>query len=127
MHRYISPPAVAATTKYQEIADSFDLPLAGIALSYVTSRPFTTSTIFGATNNQQLEDNVLSLNIPISDEIHGEIDKIHKEHLDPTKGSFEIYDLSQEYIDPSKLPWGAKDQDVDPELDILINERLSKF
>jgi hypothetical protein len=35
--------------------------------------------------------------------------------------------LFDQYIDPSKLPWGAKDQDVDPELDILINQRLSKF
>ena len=36
-------------------------------------------------------------------------------------------DPNVEYVDPSKLPWGARDVDVDPELDILINQRLSKL
>lgn len=127
MHRYISPPATEAVRKYQEVADIVSLPLAPLALAWVTSRPFVTSTIIGATNADQLRDNVFSLNIPINEEISELFNEVYRKHLDPTRGNFEVIDPNLEYIDPSKLPWGAKDQDVDPELDILINQRISKF
>jgi Aldo/keto reductase family len=91
------------------------------------SRPFVTSTIIGATNVDQLEQNIKALNMPISDEVAEMINEVYSSFRDPTKGLFEIIDPTVEYIDPTKLPWGAKDQDVDPELDILINQRLSKF
>jgi aryl-alcohol dehydrogenase-like predicted oxidoreductase len=127
MHRYISPPSVDAVRRYQEVADMLSMPLGPLALAWVYSRPFITSTIIGATNLQQLEDNVMALNIPVGDELTELINEVYGEHLDPTKGVFEIIDPTLEYVDPSKLPWGAKDQDVDPELDILINQRLSKM
>ena len=102
------------------------LPLAPLSLAWVYSRPFVTSTIIGVTSLSQLEENVMALNIPITEEISTLIDGVHKQYLDPTRGVFEVVDPNIEYVDPSKLPWGAKDQDVDPELDILINRRLSK-
>jgi hypothetical protein len=41
------------------------MPLAPIALSFVYSRPFVSSTIIGATSLQQLEDNVMALNVMV--------------------------------------------------------------
>jgi hypothetical protein len=116
-----------AVREYQGVADMFSMPLAPLALAWVYSRPFVTSTIIGATNLDQLEDNVMALNVPVSDELSDMINEVYRKHLEPTRGVFEIIDPTLEYIDPSKLPWGAKDQDVDPELDILINQRLSKM
>ena len=127
MHRYLAEPSTNAIEAYSEAADSVGLPLGALSIAFVASRPFTTSTIIGATNLQQLEENVLSLNIPINDEIKSILDGVMAKHPDPTKGVFKIMDPSKEYIDPSKLPWGAKDVDVDPELDLLISERLKKF
>lgn len=129
MHRYIAAPATVATQEYQDLADAFSLPLGPLALAWVYSRPFVSSTIIGVSSLAQLHDNILALNIPIDakGEIAAEIEKIYRRNLDPTKGVFEVVDPNIEYIDPSILPWGAKDEDVDPELDVLINQRMSRF
>ena len=127
MHRYICDPSSSAIKEYMRVANTLELPLSTLAYAFVYSRPYTTSTIIGATNVLQLEKNVHALNLPISEEILNMINKVYRRHIDPTKGIFEIIDPTTEYIDSTKLPWGAKDQDVDPELDVLINQRLSKF
>jgi aryl-alcohol dehydrogenase-like predicted oxidoreductase len=127
MTRFISEPAVEATRLYKELADEISMPLAPVALSWVYSRPHVTATVIGATSLSQLEDNVMALNIPVGAEVEAMVNRVHRKFLDPTKGVFEIVDPFMEYTDPSKLPWGGKDQDVDPELDILINQRLLKF
>ena len=128
MHRYIAPPCTAAIKDYAKMAESFSTPLTQIALAYVYSRPFVTSTIIGATSLQQLEDNVHALNLlPFSPEILAQVNSLGRKHIDPARGAFDIVDPTLNYVDPSKLPWGAKDQDVDPELDALISQRFNKF
>lgn len=124
MHRYISPSSLNAIKKYQEVADVYSLPLTQVALAWVYSRPFVTSTIIGATNLQQLEDNILALNVPIDEELTNLVNQVFRANVDPTKGIFDVVDPNLEYTDPAKLPWGAKDEDVDPELDIIISSRL---
>ena len=59
-------------------------------------RPFVTSTIIGATSVKQLQDNVMALNLPISDEIADLIQQIHKADRDPSKGIFEVMDPTKE-------------------------------
>ena len=127
MHRYLSDRSIRATKEYKKIADNLALPLSTLAHAFVFSRPHTTSTIIGATNVLQLEENVRALNLPISEEVLDMINRVYIRYMDPATGVFEVSDPSIEYVDPTKLPWGAKDQDVDPELEILINQRLSKF
>lgn len=128
MHRYIAPPCTAAIKDYAKMAESFSIPLTQIALAFVYSRPFVTSTVIGATSLQQLEDNVHALNLlPFSSEILTQVNNLGRKHIDPARGAFEIVDPTLNYVDPSKLPWGAKDQDVDPELDALISQRFNKF
>ena len=127
MHRYLADPTSDAIEAYCDAAEAIGLPLGPLSIAFVASRPFTTSTIIGCSNLQQLEEAVLSLNIPISDEVYTLLDDVKKKHPDPTKGVFSVMDPTKEYVDPSKLPWGAKDVDIDPELDLLISERLNKF
>lgn len=122
MGRYLKPSAVEATRKYRSLADSLSIPIAPMALSYVQSRDFVTSTIVGATSLSQLEDNILSLNIPMSDDLEFRINQIYESNWDPTRGNFDYADPTLDYTDPSTLPWGSKDEDVDPELDDLLNQ-----
>jgi hypothetical protein len=81
-----------------------------------------TSTVIGATSLQQLEDNILSLNIPVTPEMEARIDDIYEMNWDPTRGTVEYIDPTKDYTDPSTLPWGSKDQDVDPELEELLTQ-----
>jgi aryl-alcohol dehydrogenase-like predicted oxidoreductase len=127
MDRFICPPSREATSLYKNVADDISMPMSVLSLAWVYTRPFVTSTVIGATSLTQLEDNVMALNMPISEEVARMINEVHRSYIDPSKGTFEIVDPYIEYTDPSKLPWGGKDQDVDPELDILINQRLMKF
>jgi aryl-alcohol dehydrogenase-like predicted oxidoreductase len=53
--RYSNPEAVAATAEYVAIARRHGLDPAQMALAWVTSRPFVTSNIIGATTMAQLE------------------------------------------------------------------------
>jgi hypothetical protein len=125
LNRYIAPPAQEAVRAYSSVAAAYDLPLSALSSAWVYSRPAVTSTIIGASSAQQLMDDVQALNlVPLSSEVLTALKGVHKKHVDPTKGRFDVIDPSLEYVDPSKLPWGAKDQDVDPELDLLINQRL---
>jgi len=86
MYRYIAPPAAAAVRDYQALADYLSLPLGPLALAFVYSRPFVTSTIIGATNPQQLRENVMALNLaPLSDDALMRLNEIYQKHRDPSK------------------------------------------
>ncbi len=54
-----------------------------MALAYVTSRPFTTATIIGATKMTQLETNVASAEMTLAPEVLDAIEEIHKDHTYP--------------------------------------------
>jgi aryl-alcohol dehydrogenase-like predicted oxidoreductase len=54
-----------------------------MALQYVTSRPFVTSNIIGATSTTQLEENLRSIEVPMTAELIKEIEAIHVEHPNP--------------------------------------------
>ncbi|APQ17097.1 aldo/keto reductase [Maribacter hydrothermalis] len=76
-NRYVSETAVAATKKYFELAQANGLTLAQMALSFVNSRSFVTSTIIGATTMRQLEENIGSIDVNLTDDILKDIKEIH--------------------------------------------------
>ncbi len=82
--RYSCPAAVAATEAYVSLARSHGLEPAQMALAYVNSRPFLTSTIIGATSMQQLRSNIDSINLTLSDEVLSAIEEIHNSHANPS-------------------------------------------
>ena len=89
MYRYIAPPSQVAVRDYQAVADLISLPLAPLALAFVYSRPFVTSTILGATTVQQLRDNVMALNLaPLSEDVVQLINDVYKKHRDPSKVAY---------------------------------------
>ena len=65
IQRYSGPRAEAATAAYVECAREAGLDPAQMALAYVTSRPFVTSNIVGATTVAQLDSNLASADLSL--------------------------------------------------------------
>lgn len=82
--RYSNPEALAATAAYVQLAHEHGLDPAQMALAYVTSRPFTTTNIIGATRMEQLKDNIASADLKLSAEVLEGIEKIHTQHPNPS-------------------------------------------
>jgi aryl-alcohol dehydrogenase-like predicted oxidoreductase len=81
--RYEKPGASQAIDKYLALAKEFGLDPAQLAIAFVTSRPFVTSNIIGATTMEQLESDLNSLKVDITPEIERGIDEIHQLHSNP--------------------------------------------
>jgi aryl-alcohol dehydrogenase-like predicted oxidoreductase len=81
--RYNRSQSVAASEKYCEIAQKHNISPAQMALAYVNSRPFVSSTIIGATNLDQLKENIDSVRVHLSDEVVEAIEAIHRIYTYP--------------------------------------------
>ena len=81
--RYSNPEGVSATEAYVKLAREHDLDPAEMALAFVTSRPFVTSNIIGATALQQLESNLSSIELRLSEEVLEGIEAIHQRQPNP--------------------------------------------
>ena len=69
--------------QYSELARAHGLTPAQLALAFVTSRFFTTSTIIGATNLDQLAENISSAEVNLSGEVLEKIEAIHNNIPNP--------------------------------------------
>jgi aryl-alcohol dehydrogenase-like predicted oxidoreductase len=81
--RYSKSQSVAATSGYVELAKRHGLSPTHLALAFVNSRPFNTSTLIGATTLAQLKENISSVDVKLSDEILGEIDALQQAQPNP--------------------------------------------
>lgn len=82
--RYSSENAREATGRYCELANSHGLHPAQMALAFVTSRPFVTSTIIGATSMKQLKENIGSIDVKLSEAVLQGIEEIHNDIPNPS-------------------------------------------
>lgn len=81
--RYFNPQAEAACARYVALAREHGLDPAQMALAFVTSRSFVTSNIIGATTLEQLESNLASAELVLSDDVLAGIEAIHKDQPNP--------------------------------------------
>jgi len=81
--RYSTPGAEPATAAYVKLARTHGLDPAQMALAFVTTRPFVTSTIIGCTSLEQLEQNVAGCQLKLAPEIIADIDAIHARNPNP--------------------------------------------
>lgn len=81
--RYFKPSAIAATEKYIALAKENNLTPAQLALAFINQQAFVTTNIIGATTIKQLEENISSHTIELSQEIIDAIEKIHDQHTYP--------------------------------------------
>jgi aryl-alcohol dehydrogenase-like predicted oxidoreductase len=82
--RYSNEQAVSATRDYVELAHRHQLDPAQMALAYVNSRPFLSANIIGATDMQQLKNNIASIDLDLSEEVLDEIEAIHRRYPNPS-------------------------------------------
>jgi aryl-alcohol dehydrogenase-like predicted oxidoreductase len=81
--RYTNPQSEIATRAYVELAQQHNLDPAQMALAWVTSQPFVTSNIIGATSLKQLEANLESIELQLPDDVLEGIEEIHRRQPNP--------------------------------------------
>lgn len=81
--RYNPPQAQEAIRQYVKLAKKHKLDPAQMALAFVTSRPFVTSTIIGATTMSQLKSDIASAKIVLSEDVLNGIESIHANFPNP--------------------------------------------
>ena len=81
--RYSSAIAGQATTRYVGIAMEHGLDPAQMALAFVNRQPFVASTLIGATTMEQLETNLTSIDLTLSDEVVQAIEQVHLRYSNP--------------------------------------------
>ncbi len=76
--RYETPNAAEVQLEYNELARSFGMEPAVFANAYVTSRPFVTSNIIGATALWQLDMALSSADVMWTEQMQAAVDAIHQ-------------------------------------------------
>ena len=82
--RYSQDNAVAATRAYAEVAQRHGLSLTALSLAFVNDRDFVASTIIGATDLEQLAENLASIDVRLDDGIIEELDEVRERFVDPS-------------------------------------------
>lgn len=81
--RYDTVQQPIASARYVAVANAFGLDPSQMALAFVNSRPFVTSTIIGATSLDQLATDIGSIDLKLDGEVVAAIEQIHAEMPDP--------------------------------------------
>ncbi|SDI43199.1 NADP(H)-dependent aldo-keto reductase [Pseudomonas panipatensis] len=81
--RYTNPQSERACARYVALAREHGLDPAQMALAFVTRQTFVTSNIIGATSLEQLQSNLGSMQLQLSDELLAGIEAIHKDQPNP--------------------------------------------
>ncbi|AHI25279.1 aldo/keto reductase [Komagataeibacter xylinus] len=81
--RYEKPGVDDAIRAYIQLAHEYAIDPVQLAIAFVTSRPFVTSNIIGATSTAQLEAILGAENVTITPELEERINAIHQVHSNP--------------------------------------------
>lgn len=77
------PHTEAAIKKYIELAQRYELDACQMALAFVNDQAFVSSTLIGATNMDQLKNNIDSIELKLSTELKAEIEILRRDHPMP--------------------------------------------
>ena len=81
--RYSNPESEWATEQYAQLAERHGLTPTQLALAFIKQQFFVTSTIIGATNLDQLKENIQAFDIDLSAEVLQGIEDIHRKQPNP--------------------------------------------
>jgi aryl-alcohol dehydrogenase-like predicted oxidoreductase len=81
--RYLTPESVQPVKAYVQLAKEHGLEPAQMALAYVNSRSFLTANIIGATSQEQLAQDISSIDVTLSDEVLETMENIHHRQPNP--------------------------------------------
>lgn len=83
LQRYEGPGAVEAIAAYVALAAELGVTPVQLALKFADTRPWVTSTIIGASNVRQLEEDISAFDAAWTDEMETRVNAIHAAHPDP--------------------------------------------
>ncbi|MCL4109159.1 UNVERIFIED_CONTAM: hypothetical protein GTU68_028340 [Idotea baltica] len=83
LSRYASDECWQATQEYLNIAEKYGVSLSQMSLAFVSSRPFITANIIGATSMTQLKENIESSKLVLTDEMLKDINEVHRRISNP--------------------------------------------
>ncbi len=81
--RYTKPKGLKYSEKFNDLARKNGMTPVEMSLAFVNSRKFLTSNIIGATNIDQLKENIKSFQVKLSQDLIDEIDSIHNKNPFP--------------------------------------------
>ncbi len=81
--RYTKPNVIAACEAYSQLAQTCGISPTDLALSFAYHRWCVGSTIIGATNMAQLQQNIAAYQVKLSPETLREVDAIHLRYTNP--------------------------------------------
>jgi aryl-alcohol dehydrogenase-like predicted oxidoreductase len=81
--RYMKPEGEAAVAAYAEVARKHGIGLVEMSHAWVVSRPFVTSSIVGATSNEQLMQALKAAEVTLPPEVIEDLEEVHKSHTYP--------------------------------------------
>ena len=81
-HR-LTPMTDMAVSRYVDLAKKFEFDPCQMAIAFVNSKPFVSSTLIGATNMTQLKTNIDAVSLKLSGEVNAEIETIRHEYPAP--------------------------------------------
>ncbi|MEG1708808.1 MAG: NADP(H)-dependent aldo-keto reductase [Acinetobacter sp.] len=81
--RYSNPQSEWATEQYAQLAEQHDLTLTQLSLAFIKQQFFVNSTIIGATNLDQLKENIQAFEIELSTDVLEGIEAIHRQQPNP--------------------------------------------
>ncbi|WP_180173644.1 NADP(H)-dependent aldo-keto reductase [Acinetobacter sp. YH01024] len=81
--RYSNAESEWATEQYAQLAEQHGLTLTQLALAFIKQQFFVTSTIIGATNLDQLKENIDAFEVNLSEDILKGIEDIHRQQPNP--------------------------------------------
>lgn len=81
-HR-VHPLTDAAISRYIDLAKRHELDVCQLAIAFVNSKPYVSSTLVGATNMTQLKSDIDAISLKLPEEISTEIEAIRREYPMP--------------------------------------------
>jgi len=81
--RYSNPESEWAVEQYAKLAGQHGLTLTQLSLAFIKQQFFVTSTIIGATNLDQLKENIQAFDVNLSEEVLQGIEVIHRQQPNP--------------------------------------------
>ncbi len=83
LQRYEGPGAETALAAYVDLARQLGVTPVQLALKFCDTRPWTTSTIVGASNVRQLEEDLAAFDVAWTEEMETRVNAIQPAHPDP--------------------------------------------
>ncbi|WP_318444101.1 NADP(H)-dependent aldo-keto reductase [Photobacterium leiognathi] len=81
--RYFNQQGIQATQAYINVAHKHGLDPAQMALAFVNQRPFVAANIIGATTLEQLETNIQSIDLVLSEEVMQDLEQVGNQYSNP--------------------------------------------